>query len=190
MLYPIYTLTTDPLDRRNGIRNIYLRLRNRGYRRDALLPTFEAAFTHVKQKLQAGRTTGPRVTTDHGVPDTPANRVFLHLPYNALDPSHRSIQMLFGNHLSDPNGEPRLTADLRNHKDFYSPTKQLVVAYHRQPNLQNVLFPRRLPYSDPEHPKVSSHVPAPIALLTPLLSNETDNEPPEPTEPHVTAPTP
>jgi hypothetical protein len=189
MICRIYTLTTDPSDRRNDIRNLYLRLRNRGYRRDALLPIFEAAFTHVKQKLRAKRTIGPRAITPHDVPDTPADRVLLHLPYSALDPSRRSIQRLFRNYLSDPTGEPRLT-DLRNHEDFPCPTKRLVVAYHRQPNLQNVLFPRRLPSSDPVHPKVLGHVPAPIALIPTFLPNDTDDEPPEPPEPHVTSPTP
>jgi hypothetical protein len=37
MLYRIYTLTTDPSNRRNDIRNLYLWLRNRGYRHLKLL---------------------------------------------------------------------------------------------------------------------------------------------------------
>jgi hypothetical protein len=60
MLYCIYSLTSDPSDRHTDIRNLFFRPRNRGYRRDALIPVFEAAFTHVMQKLRAERCTQPR----------------------------------------------------------------------------------------------------------------------------------
>jgi hypothetical protein len=61
MLYHIYSLTSDPFDRHTDIRNLFSRLRNRGYCRDALLPVFEATFTHVRRKLRAERRTQPPI---------------------------------------------------------------------------------------------------------------------------------
>jgi hypothetical protein len=135
MIYRILRLTTDAADIRSDIQNLYNRLRRRGYSSETLSPLFATAYNHVHRKLLK------RTTVDN----TTANkdRIFLHIPYNRLDPSRRQLQALFHHYLNHPKNEPQLH-DLKNFEGDYCPTRRLVIAYHIQLNIKNVLFPRRL----------------------------------------------
>jgi hypothetical protein len=70
------------------------------------------------------------------------NCIFFHIHYNSLDPDRQHIQNLFRTCILEPNGEETLPY-IRNHSDCYCDITRLVVAYHKQRNLKNLLFPRR-----------------------------------------------
>jgi hypothetical protein len=162
MIYRILRLTTDAADIRTDIQNRYNRLRRRGYSCDTLSPLFADAYNNVYKKLHNHTTVDPTATTTE-------NRIFLHIPYNQLDPSRRRLQALFHHHLNHPKNERQLH-DLKNFEGYYCPTRRLVIAYHKQLNIKNVLFPRR--FRKITGRQVSSFLPPP------------EEVPPEPPDPH------
>jgi hypothetical protein len=160
MIYRILRLTTDAADIRSDIQSLYNRLCRRGYSCETLSPLFANAYNNVHRKL-LNRTTVDETTTTE-------NRIFLHIPYNQLGPSRRRLQALFHHHFNHPKNEPQLH-DLKNFEGDYCPTRRLVIAYHKQLNIKNVLFPRRLRQITGR--RVSSFLP-------PL--EEVPSEPPDP----------
>jgi hypothetical protein len=77
----------------------------------------------------------PRLHIDPGC-------ILFHIPYNPLDPSRRCFQDLFRACLLQPGNEDPLPY-LRNHQGVYCSLNRLIVTYHKQLNLKNLLFPRR-----------------------------------------------
>jgi hypothetical protein len=69
-------------------------------------------------------------------------RFFLHLPYNPQDPPSKVFQHVFRNTLLTPSGEIVLPA-MHNNFGAKIKTNRMIVAYHRPPNLKNLLFPHR-----------------------------------------------
>jgi hypothetical protein len=133
MLYRIILLTSDLLDTREDIRKFFFRLRNRGYPHSQLLPLFRFAYKKIIRRLHC-----PLPPIDA---DTKHNTsIFFHVPYNSLDPERRQIQHLFRTCLLEPDGEETLPY-LKNFANGYCEIKRLIVAYHKQRNLKNLLFP-------------------------------------------------
>jgi uncharacterized protein (UPF0335 family) len=105
MIYRILRLTANAADISSDIQNLYNRLRQRGYSCETLPPLFATAYNHEHRKL-LNRTTVDKTTANK-------DRIFLHIPYNRLDPSRRRLQALFHHHLNHPKNEPQLH-DLKN----------------------------------------------------------------------------
>jgi hypothetical protein len=105
--------------------------------------------------------------------------VFLYLPFNPKDVPSWTIQRIFRSTLLQPPGEPTLPNMLRSETGDPIRTNRMVVAYHRQPNLKNLLFPRHfdaslvalLPPSLPTywHWMISSFC-EPVPLPFPIIS--------------------
>jgi len=70
-------------------------------------------------------------------------RVYLHLQYNPDDPSSRVIQSLWRRHVSSPSGELPLN-EMTNNAGKEIEVDQLTIAYHRAPNLGNLLSYRKI----------------------------------------------
>jgi hypothetical protein len=135
MLYRILLLTTDCSDTYQDIHIFYSRLRNRGYARHQLLPLFQVAHKKIIRRLCLP---APDITP----PKNNKNCIFFNVPYNSLDPDRRHIQKLFRTCILEHTGEETIPY-LSNHSDCYCDITRLVVAYHKQRNLKNLLFPRR-----------------------------------------------
>ena len=84
-------------------------------------------------------------------------RVFLHLPYHSSNPSSRTIQKLWAERVANPPDQPSLSG-LTNEQGYNIPIKQLTIAWHRPPNLGNLLSYRKLNNRTPGL-KVSSFIP-------------------------------
>ena len=69
--------------------------------------------------------------------------LFLHVPFHPMDPASFNIQQVFRSTLLASPGETPLP-DLTNCHGQRFGYNRLVVAYHRQRNLGNILAPRRL----------------------------------------------
>jgi hypothetical protein len=160
MLYRILLLTTDRSDTHQDIHNFDSCLRNCGYARHQLLPLFQAAHKKITRRL---RLPAPDITP----PKNNKNCIFFHVPYNSLDPDRRHTQNLFRTCILEPNGAESLLY-LRNHSDCYCDiTRLLVVAYHKQRNLKNLLFPRRFR-------EIINH---PVSSFFPPLDNAPQEQP-------------
>jgi hypothetical protein len=79
MIYRILRLTTDAADIRSELQNLYNHLRRRGYSCETLSPLFATAYNNVHRKLLNHTPVDETTTTE--------NQIFLHIPYNRLDPS-------------------------------------------------------------------------------------------------------
>ena len=148
MAKQIYALTTEQPDQIKSLRRLFLRLCNRGHDPPSLQPIFELAIKKEHKKTLA--------ITD----SDDKKRCFLHLTYHPQDPSSTIIQLIFRNTMLHPAGEPSLP-QLHSFKGYPLETNRMVIAYHRQHNLKNLLFPRTL--KEPENKPVSSFIPVPLA---------------------------
>ena len=84
-------------------------------------------------------------------------QIFLHLPYHPANPSPKAIQRLWYHLVGTPLGNLPLNK-LTNWQGYDFPIDKLTIAWHRSPNLANVLLYRKL-----EHRtglKVSSFLPS------------------------------
>ena len=70
-------------------------------------------------------------------------QVFLHLPYHPSNPSSKTIQKMWTKRVANPPNQPSLS-NLTNEKGYNIPIKQLTTAWHRPPNLCNLLSYRKL----------------------------------------------
>jgi hypothetical protein len=127
----IFRLTTTVDDKRTAIHTLFRRLVARGYRPDTIRPIFHDAICRA-----SAENTAPAESVWF------EKRIFLHLPYNPKVAPSKCLQRIFRTTLLQPPGEPTLPSML-NHREAPIRTNRLIVAYHRPPNLKNLLFPRR-----------------------------------------------
>ncbi len=65
-------------------------------------------------------------------------RVFLHLLYHPANPSPKIIQKLWHECVASPKGQPPFHR-LTNDQGYNIPINRLTIAWHRPPNLGNLL---------------------------------------------------
>jgi hypothetical protein len=82
-------------------------------------------------------------------------RVFLHLPYHPANPSSKTIQKHWHERVARPKGQPPFRS-LTNDQGYDILIDRLTVAWHRPPNLGNLLSYRKL--SKRTGLKVSSYI--------------------------------
>jgi hypothetical protein len=83
------------------------------------------------------------------------NTCFFHIPYHPSDPPSNIIQETFRREIQSPRGLTPLH-NLKNHKDTEIGINRLIVAYHRPPNIGNLLSPRIMTADN--GPAVSSYL--------------------------------
>ena len=139
MIFRIYTLCSAPADRKARTQDFYHRLLLRGYREDKILSLFSTAITRAEAY------TGP-------VPVDPAaeNPIFLHLQYHPRNPPSGDLQAAWKNCVLEPPNDEKLEK-LKNQTGHPIALQRMTVAYHRGPNLGNLLSYRKLP-DDPGPP--------------------------------------
>jgi hypothetical protein len=136
MLLRIIRLTSEPSTRKAHVQRFFDRLVARGYLATRIKPIFDKCF----RKLAA-----PPVSTPTQPAEKP-NPVFLHLQYHPLDPPSSTIQKLFEKHIlksSSKNPYQPPLAQMKNCDGVATGINRMIVAYHRPPNLGNLLAPRR-----------------------------------------------
>jgi hypothetical protein len=166
MIFRILNLTTDLADAHKNITDLYRRLRNRGYDRATLVPLFNQAYARVSKRLNSP-------LPEDAAPRTLEDTIFFHIPYNSHDPPRRHLQQLFRSVLHSPPNEPALPT-LENFTGSACRIDRLIVAYHRQRNLKNLLFPRRF-RQIPHQPASSFYPPPPFEAPTILDDFDDDS---------------
>jgi hypothetical protein len=153
MIKRINTLTTDAGRRRHDIQRFFNRLVARGFLAERLKPVFDAILLHLHNQQRNSIGPSPQSTDS-----TATTAAFLHLQYHPLDPPSREIQRLFREHLlfeGSVNPYRPALPDLRNTDGAPLGINRLIVAYHRAPNLGNLLSPRN--FDKTPGPRVSEY---------------------------------
>lgn len=143
--YRIFSLCSDPTDVEQKCRSLYHKLLARGWKRNQLLPLFHRAI----QRCQTRFRDIPTPTTPAQPQDTASRPTIAHFPYNPADPDSSAIQRAWRSTILDPD-RPSLGPPIRQIKKRYGtiPIDRLIVAYHRPPNLGNLLSYRKLATQD------------------------------------------
>ena len=133
----VFTLTSQSEERKRVLSNLLRRLCRCGYRRDKLLPLFHTAYArynNVTTTTQCPPTAPTEPTGQH---------VILHMPYHPLNPSSALLQQTYQHTIIQPPND-RHVSSILNHTDAPFSVNRMIVAYHRPPNIKNLVFPRRL----------------------------------------------
>jgi hypothetical protein len=139
-IFRIVRLCSYKKDRDDAIKNFYLRLRTRGYAENTIKPMFQQS---LQRALQSDGQKKPKDESE---------RFFLHLQYHPNDPPSQSFQALFRRTMLHPKCEHTGCSEtplyeMRNLYRGFLCVSRMTIAYHKPRNLQNLLFPRRLPVS-------------------------------------------
>jgi hypothetical protein len=134
MIRRAYRLTTDPADCQAYLRHFYARLRYRGYPQTTLLPLFAAGLTN--------RNKPPR-SKKRQSSNTPNDTLFLHIPFHPANPPSKQLQETYHDILLHPKDATPLPQIANNHFGINCGVRRMIIAYHRPPNLANLLCPRK-----------------------------------------------
>jgi hypothetical protein len=134
MIRRAYRLTTDPTDCQAYLRKFYTRLRYRGYSKDTLLPLFVAGLANrAKPPRNKKRQSNSATTT-----------LYFHVPYHPANPPSSVLQEAYRTILLHPKAATPLPQIANTHLGADCGVRRMVIAYHRPPNLANLLCPRKL----------------------------------------------
>ena len=153
MVLRIYSLCSRHCDIMEELTNFFRCLVNRGHQVKSLTPLFSRAISNATRYL--AQDPSFRDMKKREKAEANKRRVFLHLPFHPQNPKARVIQDLWRRHVANPSTKVPLN-HLHNHLDEPIPIDQLVIAYSRPPNLNNMLSYRKI--CKRLGPKVSSYV--------------------------------
>jgi hypothetical protein len=128
MSYRIHRLCTDPDDIKKKVKQLYNRLRVRGYKPSDLKPLFQRA---AEKALQHNIPSTPQATPDEPV-------IFFHVQYHPNGPSSRDIQQTWRDTISEPP-QCRTLASYATHNGPPIELRRMIVCYNRAKNLGNLL---------------------------------------------------
>ena len=69
--------------------------------------------------------------------------VLLHLKYNPADPQSHDIQKIFQKTMLNNNDNCKCLPDIEDQTGLPMGTNKLIVAYSKQKNIKNLVFPRQ-----------------------------------------------
>jgi len=137
----IYQLCSNATDIEKELKLFFHRLLDRGYQSNHLTPLFQQAIDNAKAYLQ--RTALEHLRAKSKKETAHRRRVFLHLPFHPSNPSSKTIQKLWAERVANPPNQAPFTC-LTNEQGYNIPIEQLTIAWHRPPNLGNLLSYRKL----------------------------------------------
>jgi hypothetical protein len=139
-IYRTYMLCSKQSDVEQKLRLFFHRLRVRGWEHSTLEPLFVRGIEKAQQKL--GLLPAPPESTA----DLDEDRIFCHVSYNPWDPPSALIQQTWQTAFMNPLHQPhinQLDDRVRGRPKRYR-FGRMTVAYHRQPNLGNLLSYRKV----------------------------------------------
>jgi hypothetical protein len=123
------------------LRLFHTRLLDRGYLHEDLLPLLVKGVDNAVNYLSLTPT--QRLDRKKAKIGKLDERIFFHITYHPQLPPSSAIQQLWRDLVFEPPGEKKFN-ELKNTSGFHVPIKRLIVAYHRAPNLANLLSYRKL----------------------------------------------
>jgi len=153
MTLRIHSLCSRAQDVEAELVSLFRCLVDRGHQASGLIPLFAKAIANAKTYL--AQDPAFRARKKQEKLESSRRRVFLHLPYHPQNPSSREIQDLWRGLVSDPALKTPLNR-IENYNGNRIPINQLVIAYSRPPNLNNMFSYRKI--CKLSGPKVSSYL--------------------------------
>jgi hypothetical protein len=146
MVYRTLRLTSCDIQQRKELYRLYLRLNARGHNKHHILYIINDAYQRLKDN---------NLLYSKQAIQLPLNVCFFHNSYHPHNPTSSAIQRLFDNIINTPTNCIPL-CDMKNHKNCMININKLIVAYHRTPNVGNILSSRIMKNND--GPLVSSYL--------------------------------
>jgi hypothetical protein len=137
----IFQLCSRDEDINSELAAFHHRLLDHGYKATNIIPLLIKGIDNANHYLsltEAQREEAKKARMGHAY-----EKVFFHLPFHPQNPSSGVIQHLWRDLILSPPGEESLNS-LKNWSNYPVPVKKLTVAYHRNPNLANLLSYRNL----------------------------------------------
>jgi hypothetical protein len=151
MVYRTIRLTSTKALQALELQNLVRRLTARGYKQSLLVDIINKTYQRINKELDKP------ATTPQPVPNNDHKKVcFFHTYYHPNDPKASDIQQLFQNEMMTPPRMYKKLPDLLNHRKAKLGVEKLIIAYHRMPNLGNILSTRIIKSED--GPQVSSFI--------------------------------
>jgi hypothetical protein len=152
MVYRTIRLTSDKATQTIELQNLVRRLKARGYKQSFLVDIINNTYQRIANEL---------INTDtlikQQTPIIDYKKVcFFHTYYHPNDPKSSAIQELFQKEMLSPPKMYKKLPNLLNHRKAKLGTERMIVAYHRMPNLGNILSTRIIKSED--GPQVSSYI--------------------------------
>ena len=135
----IHSLCSEQDDIDLRMKKIYARLLVRGYQQDLLIPAFTKGITGARAFIKRGSVR--RCELDKDKDST--GRVVFHQDYHPRDPTSKSLQRQWRQHLLHPPWEPPLWS-LRKKNKIPIGIRSICVAYSRPKNLGNIFIYRKI----------------------------------------------
>jgi hypothetical protein len=150
MVYRSIRLTSDIQDQSNELQNLVRRLVTRGYRQKYLVDIINKTYQRLSEKSQSNTPTQEEKATQIN------NTCFFHSFYHPNDPKSSALQQAFQEELYKPRNMYKTLENLLNHRKANLGVNRMIIAYHRTPNLGNLLSSRVMKKED--GPPVSSFI--------------------------------
>jgi hypothetical protein len=149
MVYRTIRLTSNTTDQSTDLQNLVRRLTARGYKKSFLVDIINKTYTSINKEHQN--------TANHTHPTIDTNkRCFFHTYFHPNDPKASEIQKIFEEEMLSPAKMYKQLPDLLNHRKSKLGINKMTIAYHRMPNLGNILSTRIIKNED--GPQVSSYI--------------------------------
>lgn len=149
----MFQLCSHQADCQIKIQEFYRRLLKRGYKPSTLLPMFTKAIENARAH-QARNDTEQTAIKSARV-SAAERQAYFHLLYHPDNPPAHQLQSLWRDRVATPVGAPPFNL-LHNHEGENIPVDQLILAYHRAPNLGNWFTYRKI--TEHSGPNVSSRL--------------------------------
>jgi hypothetical protein len=148
MVYRTLRLTSTKDAQQEELQNLVRRLTARGYQQAMLVNIINTTYHRINNDTNNALTPLLR---------HPNNKVcFFHAYFHPQDPKSFQIQQLFEAEMLSPRKMYKKLPDLLNHRKARLGVDKLIIAYHRMPNLGNILSSRIIKSED--GPQVSSYL--------------------------------
>jgi hypothetical protein len=132
MICRVYRLTSDPANCQAYLQTFYTHLRCRGHSKHALLPLFNKAGLVNRAKPHRKK-----------MDQSNSNMLFLHIPFHPANPSSCLLQDTYQDLLAFPKAATPLSQISNTHFGVNCGVRKMIIAYHRPPNLVNLLCPHK-----------------------------------------------
>jgi hypothetical protein len=148
MVYRTIRLTSEKSDQRQELQNLVRRLVARGFQQSFLVEIINKTYHRLALENNTSTTQDVEQRTD--------NVIYFHTYYHPEDPKAYEIQQAFQEEMLTPKAMYKKLPDLLNHRKAKLRVDKMIIAYHRTPNLGNLLSSRVLRSGD--GPPVSSFI--------------------------------
>jgi hypothetical protein len=150
MVYRTIRLTSEKHEQAIELQNLVRRLVARGYQQSFLVTIINETYQRINN------TSPPTHVNEQPAKKHVDNVVFFHTYYHPDDPKPFELQKAFQEEMLAPKNMYKKLPDLLNHRKAKLKVDKMLIAYHRTPNLGNLLSNRVI--KSGKGPPVSSFI--------------------------------